>query len=576
MNDSTQESPLWDEESAKPKRATALLAGLGVTLVVALLYVGAAWYFGQRTPGDTTIGGVAVGGRTPAEATATLRRELGDGATTPIPLAVGSKTVEIDPAEVGLAYDYEASVEGITGFSLNPATLYRHLTGGVERDIVRVVDEDRLAAAVTAATKGLGTKPRDGSVAFVEGKVVTKKSRVGLDIDEAGTARAVASAWPTAEPVKAVTTDVPPVLSNDEITRFASEFAEPIVSGPVTVRAGGHTFSVPGTDFVPAVTITTTKGTLAGSFDHDKVVERVQAAAASAGATRAAVNATVSFSGGRASVTPSTTGRALNTDGVAAAVEKALVSTSARSVTVRLKATEPDLTTAKAKATLPKEQISTFTTQFDPTAPRGKNIIRAASVLNGTYVAPGQQFSLNGVLGERTAAKGYHEAPAIYNGRLVKDYGGGISQLSTTLFNAVFFSGAQIDAFTPHSFYISRYPEGREATINWPTVDQRFTNDTKGGILIQAGTSGGNVTVTFIGRKTWDITASKGPRRNVTQPKKIKDDSADCVPQVAATGFDVTVTRIFRSGGTIVKRQEFNTHYIPEDDVTCTNPKAFD
>ncbi|MCB1299764.1 MAG: VanW family protein, partial [Tetrasphaera sp.] len=144
----------------------------------------------------------------------------------------------------------------------------------------------------------------------------------------------------------------------------------------------------------------------------------------------------------------------------------------------------------------------TFTTHFPYAPDRTHNITLAAKRLNGAYVAPGETFSLNAWLGQRTPEKGYRGAPVIYNGRLTKDYGGGISQVSTTLFNAIFFSGAQIDQYTPHSFYISRYPEGREATISWPNVDNRFTNTTKGGILIQASVGPDSITVTFKGKKT--------------------------------------------------------------------------
>jgi vancomycin resistance protein YoaR len=235
---------------------------------------------------------------------------------------------------------------------------------------------------------------------------------------------------------------------------------------------------------------------------------------------------------------------------------------------------QPRLTTAQAEKIKPKEVISTFSTQFPYNPPRTENITIAARTLNGTFVAPGQTFSLNGVLGQRTAAKGYNSAPVIVNGRLTKDFGGGISQLSTTLFNAIFFSGARIEEHHPHSFYISRYPEGREATISWPDVDNRFTNDTGYGILIQAFVSGNSVTVTFHGTKVWDIEAAKGPRRNVVQPKNIVDDRPTCVPQTPTPGFDVTVTRIFKKAGKVVKTSSFNTHYIPEDNVRCTHPSA--
>ena len=82
--------------------------------------------------------------------------------------------------------------------------------------------------------------------------------------------------------------------------------------------------------------------------------------------------------------------------------------------------------------------------------------------------------------------------------------------------------------------------------------------------------SGSAVTVTFYGTKVWDVAASEGERRNVVQPKTIVDDSKGCVTQSPSPGFDVTVSRIFKKAGKTVKTSQFNTHYIPEDKVTCT------
>jgi vancomycin resistance protein YoaR len=150
-------------------------------------------------------------------------------------------------------------------------------------------------------------------------------------------------------------------------------------------------------------------------------------------------------------------------------------------------------------------------------------------------------------------------------------FGGGVSQVSTTLFNAVFFSGVRIEQYTPHSFYIARYPEGGEATLSWPEVDQKWTNDSGFGILISAYLKGNDLTVTFFGTKKWDIEAVKGPRRNVVQPKTIVDGRQGCVPQSPNPGFDVTVTRIFKKDGVQVKTSAFNTHYRSDDGVKCTS-----
>ncbi len=308
-------------------------------------------------------------------------------------------------------------------------------------------------------------------------------------------------------------------------------------------------------------------------FDHPKLTAAVRRAAADAGVEREAKDATVRFSGTTPKVVPAVAGRVLSGDTLPRAVIAALTSPS-RTASVTTAEVQPEFTTALATETLPRGRISTFTTYFPYNPPRTNNITIAARTLNGTYIRPGGQFSLNATLGQRTPEKGYQEAPVINGGRLEKDYGGGVSQVSTTTFNAAFFAGVQIDQYTPHSFYISRYPEGREATVSWPDVDQKWTNTTDGGILIRTRVSGNALTVSFYGIKTWDIGASKGPRRNLVEPKTIVDDSPGCVPQTASEGFDVTVTRTFKKNGAVIRTQAFNTHYIPEDDVTCTHPEA--
>ena len=128
--------------------------------------------------------------------------------------------------------------------------------------------------------------------------------------------------------------------------------------------------------------------------------------------------------------------------------------------------------------------------------------------------------------------------------------------------------------YMPHGFYISRYPEGREATVSWPDLDMSWLNTTDGGVYIQASSVGGEVTVSFFGVKKWDITANKGPRRNLIPFKKLTDPSPKCITQTPTPGFDVTVTRTFKQSGKTVRTEAFNTHYIPEDDVNCTHPDS--
>ena len=122
-----------------------------------------------------------------------------------------------------------------------------------------------------------------------------------------------------------------------------------------------------------------------------------------------------------------------------------------------------------------------------------------AQLIDGALIAPGKTFSFNGTTGERTAEKGFEEAPVIINGELQTGLGGGICQVSTTVFNAVYEAGLQIDERTNHALYISHYPLGRDATVNYPDLDLKFTNDTDHWLLLRTFVGSGSLTVNLYG-----------------------------------------------------------------------------
>lgn len=576
----------WTEAEQPPEsrsRGRGLLAGAFVLVVIAALYAAAALYFADRVPADTRVGGVAIGGKTESEARQALEDQLSDEAAEPVVVTLEGKEREIDPTEAGLEYDYDASLDGLTGFSLNPVNLWNQATGGVERDVEVAVDEEELTGAVDETTKGLDREPVEGKVSLQGASVKKSSSKLGLTVEREDLVEDIADGWPEKHEFAAPTSTPAPELSQDEIDRFAEEDLEPLVAAPVTIKTTDPTkkgndrwisFRVTAEQLADAVSIKNEKGALSATVSEKKVGEAAIAAAEGSGRFRPATEAVVTHRGGRSfDVTPSSSGVAVKEEGIGAKVADAMKKKGAQQRTISVESTEkkPKFTTEKAKKTLPKEQISTFTTNLPDNSVRTNNIKIAARELNGTYVAPGETFSLNEQLGERTPGKGYKKAGVIHGGRLTNDYGGGISQLSTTLFNAVFFSGAKIEEFHPHSFYIDRYPEGREATISWPDVDNRFTNDTGAGILIQASVTGNKVTVSFQGRKPYDeVKASKSSRRNTTPPKSITDSSQDCVPQSPAPGFSVDITRTFVDNGRTVNTSTFTTTYIPQDNVTCT------
>ena len=138
-----------------------------------------------------------------------------------------------------------------------------------------------------------------------------------------------------------------------------------------------------------------------------------------------------------------------------------------------------------------------FTTYHDPTGARITNIHRMADLVRGAVIAPGETFSINDHVGERTAEKGFVPAGAIRDGKHVEEVGGGVSQFATTMFNAAYFAGLQIDSSQAHSEYFDRYPRGREATMGFPAPDLRFTNDTPYGIMIWTSYTDSSLTITL-------------------------------------------------------------------------------
>ncbi len=158
----------------------------------------------------------------------------------------------------------------------------------------------------------------------------------------------------------------------------------------------------------------------------------------------------------------------------------------------------PDRDTNWAKALGIKEVVSTYTTHHACCAERVTNIHTAANYMTGTIVEPGDEFSLNDAVGPRTPERGFVSAPVFY-GEFTEDFGGGVSQLATTTFNAAFWGGFEIVEHKPHSIYFDRYPLGREATVNYPKLDLRWRNNSEHGVLVQATYDDTSITITLFG-----------------------------------------------------------------------------
>lgn len=183
--------------------------------------------------------------------------------------------------------------------------------------------------------------------------------------------------------------------------------------------------------------------------------------------------------------------------------------TDAPEITVPLIFTEPQITQQLLKDNLFKDQLSTFTTYLTASnVPRTSNIRLAAGIINGVILAPGDVFSFNETVGQRTSSRGFQEAGAYVNGRLVPELGGGICQMSTTAYNAALFANLKIVERMNHSMTVAYVPLGQDAMVNWGTSDLKLENNRNYPIQIIAEQKGGSVSVTIMGTKEDDYKVS--------------------------------------------------------------------
>ncbi|MEZ0494560.1 VanW family protein [Kineococcus sp. TBRC 1896] len=552
--------------------------GLGV-VVLAGGYCAAALALGGQAPRGTTVLGADVGGQDRAAVEQTLGERAQQLATTPVALQVtgagASATGEVVPAEAGLDLDVAGTAERLTGPAWAPADLWRHVAGGAAEAPEVDVDRDALRSALQPLADSVAVAPVEGAVTFdvredgaVEPALTAPEEGRALDVDAA--ADTVVRGWLDGGPLTLEAAVAEPSVDADGISAAVDAIARPAVAGDLVVAGGGREVTLPPAAFARSLAVRPVEGEAALVADGAGL--QTALTAADPQFETAPQDARIDIVGETPQVVPAVAGRAVPPQDLARAVTGALTGAPpTRRAEVELVESAPQLSTEELQQLGIVERISTFATNLTANRARTENIRIAAGHVDGTILRPGEEFSLNDTVGERTPERGFNRAPVISGGRLVDDYGGGVSQLSTTLFNAVFFAGLDEIEHRPHSFYISRYPEGREATIDWRTIDNRFRNDSGHGVYVQAGIVGNQVVVSMYGTRFMDVEARKSARRNVKPPRTIYDTSRGCTPSSAtATGFTVDVTRVMTPvGGGEQQRETWTTVYNPENRVVC-------
>ena len=195
-----------------------------------------------------------------------------------------------------------------------------------------------------------------------------------------------------------------------------------------------------------------------------------------------------------------------------------------------------DLSPIDPPPQLPIERVAKFTTYHDCCQDRVRNIQTMARAVDGYVVMPGETFSVDEVVGPRTSAKGYLPAPYLQGGEgKCCAVGGGVSQFGTTIFNAVFWGGYQVDDHRPHSGWIDRYPLGIEATLVYKSIDFKFTNDTTTPVFIETSFTSTSITVELWGNQGgWQVSGFH-PRGSRSSSISVHDQGGSNAKRVSAS-----------------------------------------
>ncbi len=278
-------------------------------------------------------------------------------------------------------------------------------------------------------------------------------------------------------------------------------------------------------------------------------------------------NARLEVKGTEVKIIPAITGRRLKTEKFSDFLRKAILA-GEESNTLQVEKLAPDLTTDEVKAWGIKEQIAGFTTRFNPeNVNRVRNVRIAAGKIDGLVVMPGKQFSFNKVVGTRGIREGYTQAPVIVDGKLVPGLGGGVCQVSSTLYNAILLADLKPTKRSHHSMPVAYLPIGRDAAVAYDYLDLRFINTSGAALLFKTYVEGDKIKVAIYGAGTGDVVNLESvveeeiPASIQEKVDPLLQPGEQKVLRDGISGYKVKVWRTVRRGGRLLRRELISSDY---------------
>src|SRR6266508_1056645 len=477
----------------------AVLAAFAATML-GLAFAGSP----SRLADGVRIAGIDVGGMTPGRARAVLDRRSKALADLPVTFRVGSGAWRVEPRHLGVRVDWGAAVDAVRrqGEGFGPLRGFRRLDMrffGADVAPPTQAYDGALRYWLDRIEHAVDSPHREASIVLHGLTPTIVPSRAGRTLDRRAAAATIVRALaslnrdPVGLPVRV---DRAKVTAGD-LTVAAAQ-VRTALSAPVHLTLGGTRWNLrPGRTAhllqLPADGRRDLRIGDDGASDWFTALSRR--------VNQPAEDATWAISSSGIRVVPDHPGYLLDVPRSAKAVLRAALVTdpALRSANLVVERVEAERSTAEARAMEIKGLVASYQTFYGGEANRIHNVQLVSHLVDGHVIAPGAVFSFNQATGARTAAKGFKEAPVIINGELKTGLGGGVCQVSTTVFNAAYEAGLPMLARTNHALYISHYPQGRDATVNYPDVDLKFVNDTGHWLLVRTWVGSSSLTVALYG-----------------------------------------------------------------------------
>jgi len=532
---------------------------------------------------------------TEEQAAAVLRQYVAEKQSTPIKVTNGTKTWTVMPADLGASVDVVATV-GAAMEVTHESNFFGDLGRRIKlyfdhKDLPLAVsiDQAKLDSFLAGVAQEVNVEPISAGLAMQGTRVVVLGGRDGLSVDREALADEINSLLVSLKtgqvtlPVTVVDAEVQPKDS-----QAARDQATTMLSSSVTLTCGSNSWVVTPQQLAGYLEFTTEvkDGVLRAvpSLISSKMTSLLDQIAPSV--AKDPIDATFASDGTKAWVVPAVPGETVDPEGTAKALQTAALRPSGRTIAVAVLETDPALTTAKAEAMGIKDRLGTYQTEpYQGTAARRVNVRLTTKYAENVFLAPGQEYNFDSQVGPRTPERGYQKAPGIVGEGMMEDvYGGGICQVSTTLFNAVFEAGLEVLERNNHSLYISHYPSGRDATVAGPEKNFRFRNDTDHYIWIRGASDGVTTRFTIYGtsdgRKVQIKFSGFSSGAARTEETIVDPSLAPGQTQVVRSGQSgrsCSVTRIVTmSDGTVLHDgpEEYSSYYPMMSKITKVGPAA--